>query len=920
MSIEDINYLYKNSIKDNAIIFIESHKRNRDIYSTPSEYTITFDNPFKYVYGVEVLDASIPRTMYQIDKTNNNLKVVMGDANYHIYKTAVYNNNNYVENTFASNNQTVTNQNWQGNYGNIGMNYINSYTETDTETGIESEVFGTTLNSGQYGNNSLLWLRDITLDPQDMNIDTFINNLNKKFGELPLSIGNADVSIANNKKLNFRAVSNPATSTSKILIYSGSDADNNGIITDTIPFYILTYNSNMAETLGFDENALSVSNDYTSDITDLEKRNIFMLLNNISIEDWNIISKQYIDDDIYNKEQWEGVSNISGDNPDNPDHPFDSTRNALNNRDRTLLVLQKLDEFITTPTNYYNDFITFENESLNKIFKSNINKGDVGKYNLSTNVNNEYNSSYPDFNIPKTIEFFVKWNDEDNVYEFKDKIIRQNIYPTYTFKPELTFILGNTYKFDISDSSNDRRFCFIKYYNDTESTGISDDGNDNKTIRIYADTEYAITMKSPGSITGDNEGYYININVEPKQYFFERVNSNLDSNGDSDTIANNEATIENLVSLLNAIPKYTNNNDPAVKIFKATKVDNTFIYINLLQDTIPKTYNSTIITTIEISNFDFTPQLNFSYNIEDSEDSEDTDTSIITSNIIRSGTPGTSGSYVQITTVDNDFGATPNAIFGTPNNFYYLSVPVIDNTTITSNGSLTGTEYIFDPHTTSGNSIALQRSSVHRIQTPGMINLTGERLITLKSKIIEENLYKNESGTSSIGIALFKVGTSGFTDNRLDFTNFKPKDFHPIGKLTHIDFRFEIDNNVLYDFKGVNHNLLLNIKYFVPHKIIDTLNYTLNSNYNPDFINYKKLQYEKDDDSEEELEELAQDFGNNFLNKEKEYVYSSDEDLEYVEKNNNDITDSDTSESSEEDEYEPSNKNNMTPFHPMYNM
>ena len=406
-------------------------------------------------------------------------------------------------------------------------------------------------------------------------------------------------------------------------------------------------------------------------------------------------------------------------------------------------------------------------------------------------------------------------------------------------------------------------------------------------------------MKDPR--TTDN--YSIDITAEPRQYFFKRINSNVD------TIANNEATIDNLVNLLNDIDK---NNDLTKKIFKATKLNNSYIFINLLNDELPFNNNSTNISTIEISNFDFTPQLNFSYNSNG--------TSIITSNIIRSGTPGTSGSYVQFTTVDNDYGATPNAIFGTPNNFYYLSVPVIDSTTITSNGSLTGSVYNFNPHTTSVNSIALQRSSVHRIQTPGMINLTGERLITLKSKIIEENLYKNESGTSSIGIALFKVGTSGFSDNRLDFTNFKPKDFHPIGKLTHIDFRFEIDNNVLYDFKGVNHNLLLNIKYFVPHKIIDTLNYTLNSNYNPDFINYKKLQYEKDDDSEEELEELTQDFGNNFLNKEKKYVYSSDEDLEYVEKNNDDITDSDTSESSEEEEYEPSNKNNMTPFHFRYNM
>ena len=491
MSIEDINYLYKNSIKDNAIIFIESHKRNRDIYSTPSEYTITFDNPFKYVYGVEVLDASIPRTMYQIDKTNNNLKVVMGDANYHIYKEAVYNNESYISNVTTSGSQIS-----QENYGNTGMNYLDSN--------------GTTLNSGQYGNNSLLWLRDITLDPEDMSIDTFINNLNKKFSDLPLSIGNADVSIANNKKLNFRAVSNPATSTSKILIYSGSDANANGIITDTIPFYILTYNSNMAETLGFDENALSVSNDYTSDITDLEKRNIFMLLNNISIEDWNTISQNYLvqqgnDNNPYTKNEWEGVSNVN--------NPFDSLRNSLNDRDRTLLVLQELDRYTTTNTNYYNDFITFENESLKKIFKSNINKGDVGKYNLSTNINNNYNTSYPDFNIPKTIEFLVTWDDINNVYKFQDKIIPQNIYPTVTSNPNLIFKLGNTYKFDISDSSNDRRFCFIKYNN------ISNSDNDNNTIRIFGDVEYIITMKSPGIINNGTGGYFIDTTPEPSQFF-----------------------------------------------------------------------------------------------------------------------------------------------------------------------------------------------------------------------------------------------------------------------------------------------------------------------------------------------------------------------------------------------------------------
>ena len=122
MSIEDINYLYKNSVKDNAIIFIESNKRDKNIYPTPSEYTITFDNPFKYVYGLEVLDASMPRTMYQIDKTNNNLKIVLGDANYHIYKTAIYDPGGHILTTL----EQTKKKSYQGNYGNTDMDYIES--------------------------------------------------------------------------------------------------------------------------------------------------------------------------------------------------------------------------------------------------------------------------------------------------------------------------------------------------------------------------------------------------------------------------------------------------------------------------------------------------------------------------------------------------------------------------------------------------------------------------------------------------------------------------------------------------------------------------------------------------------------------------------------------------------------------------
>ncbi len=73
MSIEDIDYLYKNSIKESVVTLVDSSTRNKFLYPKSNSYIIDFEEPFRYVYGVDILEASIPVSMYQIDKTNNTL-------------------------------------------------------------------------------------------------------------------------------------------------------------------------------------------------------------------------------------------------------------------------------------------------------------------------------------------------------------------------------------------------------------------------------------------------------------------------------------------------------------------------------------------------------------------------------------------------------------------------------------------------------------------------------------------------------------------------------------------------------------------------------------------------------------------------------------------------------------------------------
>lgn len=74
MSVEDIDYLKENSETDSCILYIDSATRDRAKFSHPSSYVVSFDQPFKYVFGVDVLDASIPSTMFNIDVANNILR------------------------------------------------------------------------------------------------------------------------------------------------------------------------------------------------------------------------------------------------------------------------------------------------------------------------------------------------------------------------------------------------------------------------------------------------------------------------------------------------------------------------------------------------------------------------------------------------------------------------------------------------------------------------------------------------------------------------------------------------------------------------------------------------------------------------------------------------------------------------------
>jgi len=68
---DDIDYLKANSQKHSYMFYVDSAKRNRNKNPNPNYYEVVFNAPLKNVYSIQVLDASIPRTHYNVDEHNN---------------------------------------------------------------------------------------------------------------------------------------------------------------------------------------------------------------------------------------------------------------------------------------------------------------------------------------------------------------------------------------------------------------------------------------------------------------------------------------------------------------------------------------------------------------------------------------------------------------------------------------------------------------------------------------------------------------------------------------------------------------------------------------------------------------------------------------------------------------------------------
>jgi hypothetical protein len=105
---------------------------------------------------------------------------------------------------------------------------------------------------------------------------------------------------------------------------------------------------------------------------------------------------------------------------------------------------------------------------------------------------------------------------------------------------------------------------------------------------------------------------------------------------------------------------------------------------------------------------------------------------------------------------------------------------------------------------------------------------------------IEQQLYRDRAfETVHAGMGLVKLGNYGFRDQRFDFASFPPRTLPtPIGKLGKLTFRLERADGSLYDSKGVNHHLVLVVRYLELNKGPENMTSTLNPAYTPNPLEY----------------------------------------------------------------------------------
>jgi hypothetical protein len=183
--------------------------------------------------------------------------------------------------------------------------------------------------------------------------------------------------------------------------------------------------------------------------------------------------------------------------------------------------------------------------------------------------------------------------------------------------------------------------------------------------------------------------------------------------------------------------------------------------------------------------------------------------------------------------------------------------PLIDYANTTSNLSYINNKLFASVY----NSFTQQ----YELTAPGMYSLFGDRTIIVRCPEIETHSFGSLAYTKHcLGVAKIRLGVIGYSDNNT-VTTLPLREFHPIGKLPKLSFRFERLDGSLYNFRGTNHTMTFAIYYYEPVPQLHFTQSILNPEYNPNFIEYFHRNVEdEDEESDDQSEDYNRDSPPNY--------------------------------------------------------
>ena len=151
--------------------------------------------------------------------------------------------------------------------------------------------------------------------------------------------------------------------------------------------------------------------------------------------------------------------------------------------------------------------------------------------------------------------------------------------------------------------------------------------------------------------------------------------------------------------------------------------------------------------------------------------------------------------------------------------------------------------------------INVQLISKFFLTSPGMLNLASQNYIIMRCDEIENHVRGSyDVKDYSPGLGVLNIDVQGYAAGRTDFYSIVYKEFHPIGRLNKLKFRFERKSDgKLYDFKNIDLHFLIAIKFLRPIQKQSFDSFKLNPNYDPNYMGYinNSLEYQEESSTDE---------------------------------------------------------------------